>query len=170
MRTDSVTIDINASCQAIFELLHDYGRRLCWDPFLRQASLLGGASSAGPGVASRCVARWGAGGQAMETVYVSFTAPRLAAVRMTRGPIFLRFFAASIRQHELGGNRTRVTYRYRFAARPGMLARVIEPVVARVFRRETKRRLAALKEFMERGSPAADGGVVAVNCEKSLAR
>ena len=151
-----LTIDIDAAPEAIFDLIHDYSQRLDWDPFLREARLLDGAQVAGRGISSRCVARWAVGGLAMDTVYVSFTPPRVAAVNMTRGPIFLQSFAASIRQDRIDDNTTRVTYRYNFEARP-RLACFIEPIVGRVLYRETGRRLAALKRFLEAGRPTKRG-------------
>ena len=153
MRTASVTIDIDAAPEAVFDLIHDYSRRLDWDPFLREARLLDGAAVAARGISSRCVARRAVGGLAMDTVYVSFTRPRVAAVNMTHGPIFLRSFAASIRQDRIDGNTTRVIYRYHFEVQPRWFAFLIEPIVGRVFHRETCRRLEALKRFLEVGRP-----------------
>ena len=98
MRTLSAEIDIRARPEAVFDLIHDYARRLDWDPFLREARLLDGATSAGLGVKSLCTARGGFAGLAMETVYVSFDRPNVAAVKMTKGPAVLEAFAASIRQ------------------------------------------------------------------------
>ena len=149
MPTGSVEIDIHAPAEVIFDLIHNYSRRLEWDPFLRQATLLHGAQSAGLGVSSRCVARRAVGGQGMDTVYVAFSSPGVAAVKMTRGPFFLRSFAASIRQCPIDDNTTRVTYRYNFKSQPRWLSLVIEPIVAWVFFRETSRRLIALKRFWE---------------------
>ena len=158
MPVASVTVEIEAQIDEVFDLIHDYARRLEWDPFLREAKLLGSATAAGRGVASRCVARRGLGGRAMETVYVSFDRPGVAAVTMKRGPFFLAKFAASIRQEAISSSRTRVTYRYLFTCRPRWLAPLIDPIVQSVFHRETSGRLAALKRFLEsrpgRSSPA----------------
>ena len=98
MRSLEAAIDVHASPEDVFDLIHDYRRRLDWDPFLKEARLLDGAESAGLGIKSRCTARNGFGGLAMETVYVSFDRPRVAAVQMTRGPVLLEPFAASLRQ------------------------------------------------------------------------
>ena len=148
-----LSIDIRAVSEDVFDLIHDYSRRLEWDPFLREARLLDGAQVADVGVSSRCVARRAVGGAAMDTVYVTFSRPTVAAVSMTRGPWFLRSFAASIRHDCIEDGIVRVTYRYNFKAFPRFLAFLIEPVVQLVFRRETSRRLSALKRFVERGQP-----------------
>ena len=55
----------------------------------------------------------------MDTEYISFCRPNVAAVSMTRGPFFLRKFAASIRQKQISDNLVLVTYRYHFEAKPG---------------------------------------------------
>jgi hypothetical protein len=150
MKSVQAAIDIHASPEAIFDLIHDYSRRLQWDPFLKEACLLDGAQAAGPGVKSLCTARNGFAGLAMETVYVSFDRPRVAAVRMTRGPALLETFAASINQEDIGAGVTRVTYRFHFLSRPRWLRVVIEPIAAALFRREVRDRLEALKNHMER--------------------
>ncbi len=151
MSNAAVTVEINAPSTVVFDLIHDYPRRLEWDSFLREAKLLDGALTADRGVSSRCVARWAAGGLGMDTVYVSYTRPRIAAVEMKRGPFFLKSFAASIRQESIDDETTRVTYRYKYVVRPRRLAFLIEPIVGWIFHRETQARLAALKSFLEEG-------------------
>ena len=162
MPTTCVDIEISAESDAIFDLTHDYARRLDWDPFLREATLLNGATCAGLGVVSRCVARRATGGLAMDTEYVSFSRPNVAAVSMTRGPFFLRSFAASIRQKQLANNLTLVTYRYNFKVKPRFLASIVEPMVDLVLKRETQKRLAALKSHMESVRPVAHDAVVQI--------
>jgi hypothetical protein len=144
--TLSDSIDIAAPAVDLFALTQDYPRRLLWDPFLRSAELLDGAAAAGAGVRAWCVAHTGLG---METVYVSFTPPRVAAVRMTKGPWLIRSFAGSWRFEEVEDGRTRVTFSYRLVARPWWLSWLLTPGLAWAFRRDTRRRLAALKQAAE---------------------
>jgi ribosome-associated toxin RatA of RatAB toxin-antitoxin module len=152
MRSLEATIEIPASPVAVFDLIHDYERRLDWDPFLREARLLDGAEAA-VGVTARCTARSAFGGLSMDTVYVSFDRPRVAAVRMTRGTALLESFAATLRQDELDPGLTRVTYRFNFATRPRWLRPILDPIAAALFMRETRRRLAALKRHLEQSRP-----------------
>ena len=81
------SIVIAASPGELFALTQDYARRLEWDPFLKSAELVDGATAAGVGVRAYCVAHNGLG---METEYVAFNPPRACAVKMTRGPKPLR--------------------------------------------------------------------------------
>lgn len=152
MRSLEAVIEIHASPDAVFDLIHDYQRRLDWDPFLQEARLLDGALEAGLGVKARCTARSGFAGLAMETVYVSFDRPRVAAVKMTKGPAVLASFAASLLQEDIGAGVTRVRYRFNFSTRPRWLRMLADPIAAALFRREVRQRLVALKRHLERAS------------------
>jgi len=110
----------------------------------------------------------------METEYVSYTPPRVTAVKMTRGPWVVRSFAGSWRFTEVAVGRTRVGFRYNLKARPRWLSWVLTPMLSWAFARDTRKRLAALKAAVESGEllvgaggravpgPAVDGGRNAV--------
>jgi hypothetical protein len=149
MASHEETVEILGRPEQIFDLVHDYSRRLEWDSFLRAAAILDGATAAGVGVKTRCAARLKAGGMSMETVYVAFDRPNVAAVRLTAGPPLFAAFAASIRQTPLASGYTRVSYKVTLHTRPRWLRPLLEPVVSRVLARETRRRLADLKRFVE---------------------
>ncbi len=141
--------EMPASCEAVFDLVHDYARRLEWDTLLRAAHVENG-TVAGAGAVAVCSGRWLVGGLTMRTVYVSFRRGTVAAVKMVnRLPFFARW-AASIRHEALGDRRSLIVYTYSFRARPAWLAFVLEPILARVFRRETRRRLRALRAALVR--------------------
>src|SRR5947209_907543 len=117
------SVDIDASCEEVFDVIHDYGIRLQWDTLLSKACIIEGPSTeAAVGVSTLCVGRWTVARSGMETVYISFDRPRVAAVRMTRGAWFIADFAASIRHRPLetlaAGIRSRVVYKFRITARP----------------------------------------------------
>lgn len=155
MRSIEASIDIREKPEAVFDLIHDYGRRLEWDTFLKEARLLDGARGAAVGVRALCTARSGFAGLAMETVYVTFERPRVAAVRMTRGPAILKTFAASLRQTEIEPGVTRVTYCFNFSTRPRWLRALLDRLAAALFLRETRQRLRALKGRLEKRSREA---------------
>lgn len=147
MPKGTATIDIHASCEAVFDVLHDYGIRLRWDTMLSEARLLGGAEKAGKGVRSLCVGTWRSGYVPMETEYVSFERGKVAAVRLTNHPPMFETFSASIRHVALEDGLSRTTYTYSF--RVHRLATIVEPLVERMIARETRARLAALRDFLE---------------------
>ena len=138
---------VQGSPSEVFALTQDYSRRLSWDPFLRRAELVGGASAAGVGVRSWCVARMGVG---METEYVSFAPPRIAAVKMTRGPWFLESFGGAWEFTPAGAGATTVSFRYQFRTRPRWLSWLIEPLARRWFSWETRKRVVALETALQK--------------------
>src|SRR5262245_34970577 len=153
MPTFTQSIVVRADPVALFDLSQDYGRRLNWDPFLKEATLLGGAAGPATGVRAWCVARSGLG---METEYVTVARPRIVAVRMTRGPGILEAFAGSWRFESLGPERTRVVFRYHLKARPTWLRPVLEPVLTALFSLDTRNRRRALKRAAESFSQSED--------------
>lgn len=142
-----VSEEMPASCEAVFDLVHDYPRRLEWDTLLREAFVEGGGAAA-RGAVAVCRGRWLVGGLTVRTVYVSFTRGEVAAVKMVDRSALFERWAASIRHEPLGELRSRIVYTYNFRARPRLLAFVLEPILALVFRWETRKRLRALREAL----------------------
>ncbi|CAN5734691.1 hypothetical protein BH09MYX1_BH09MYX1_48250 [soil metagenome] len=138
------------SCEEAFDLTHDYKRRLEWDTLLSAAYLEDGALVAARGAKATCVGRGWLSRFALTTVYVSFARPNVAAVKMVNRPPLFSTWAASIRHEPLGEGASTLTYTFNFTARPSWLAWLIEPVMAWFFARETKARLAAMREYFAR--------------------
>jgi hypothetical protein len=98
----------------------------------------------------------------METACVSFNPPRTCAVKMTRGPRLIASFAGAWHFEEFEPGRTRVRFRYHLRTRPRWLSWLLTPIAARVFARDTRKRLEALRAAVEergllRGTPGAVG-------------
>ena len=145
----SITVDLPVSCDTAFAVIHDYDRRLDWDTMLRSARLLGGAARAGPGVRTVCAGTWRSAFLALETEYIQFVPGRVAAVKLTRRPWLFDRFAATMRHHAIGPDRSRLVYIYAFRARPRWLAPVLEPLMHLLMRREVRQRLRALRSYFE---------------------
>jgi hypothetical protein len=146
---ESLSIEINAPCATVFAVIHDYDRRLEWDMMLRQATLLGGATTAGLGVRSLCVGTWRGAFLGLETEYIRFVPGEVAAVKLTNQPPFFDNFAATIRHTAIADGRSRTTYIYNFRARPRFLAPLLEPIMNVLLKREVRNRLGALRAFVE---------------------
>ena len=138
---------IPASSSAVFDLVHDYTRRLEWDTLLRAAYLEDDAKVAAKGVTAVCVGRKSLCSIALKTVYVTFDRPWLAAVKMVNAPMFFETWAASIRHEDISNSESRLIYKFQFTARPKFFRFVLEPLMERVFVWETRKRLRALKAF-----------------------
>jgi ribosome-associated toxin RatA of RatAB toxin-antitoxin module len=145
MPTFERAIVVAAPRAELFALMQNYARRLEWDPFLREATLMG-ASEAGIGVRAWCVDHAGRG---METEYVAFDPPRRVAVKMTRGPWVFRKFAGAWIYDELAARSTRVVFKYHVESRIP-LGRLSDMLLAKFFAREMQSRLDALRSAVER--------------------
>lgn len=132
----------------VFRLLHDYERRLEWDTLLREARLTQGHTEAGLGATSLCVGKPFFGIFGIETRYVTFTPPHIAAVTLINNPPFFATFAASIR-HEDNAHGSTLTYKLRFTAKPRALRRLLEPIMLKALQAETAKRLRALAGGLE---------------------
>jgi hypothetical protein len=141
---------IPATSAEVFDLVHDYERRLEWDTLLSAAYLDDGHTQAAKGVTSVCVGRLGLGGFALKTQYISFDRPQLAAVKMLNRPPLFGNWAASIRHVDTGPRQSRIVYTFSFTSRPRLLRWLLDPILAGVFRWETRKRLRALREHFVR--------------------
>lgn len=146
----TVSEELPAPAAVAFDALHDYDRRLQWDTLLSEAYLCDGATTADEGVVSVCRGRRAVGGFAMRTIYVSFDRPDVAAVKLLAPSGVFERWAASIRHRDAGAGRSTITYVYSFVARPRWLAWLLEPLIERIFRWETRRRLRALGTYLSR--------------------
>lgn len=147
MPSAAVTESMPCPSAVVFELLHDYSRRLEWDTLLREARLTRGHKVAATGATSLCVGRPLFGIIGIETTYVTFTPGVLAAVKMINRPPFFDSFAASIRHQEIEGG-SQLTYKLTFRAKPRLLRWIFEPVMRIALRYETRHRLKALSRYL----------------------
>ena len=152
MPTIEIREIIPASADKVFELLHDYKRRLEWDTLLSEAYLEPEFEKAEKGAISVCRGKATLGGFAVRTRYVTFEKGKVAAVKMLNSPPFFDTFAASIRHLPIDGETSEVIYKVNFTAKPRLLRGIIQPVMKTVFAWETKKRLQALKAFFEKKS------------------
>lgn len=140
------SIKIKGDQSAIYDLTQNYNLRLLWDPFLKKAELLNGATQAAVGVRAWCVSKNGLG---METEYITLSPPDLTAIKMTRGPKIIKSFAGSWRFRKVADGLTQVIFRYHFNSAPAWLRHFLNPFMIMIFRRDMVKRLNALKLFVE---------------------
>lgn len=143
-----VTVDeiIAGDPEQLFALSQDYSRRLEWDTYLSEAYLLHGAGVAGLGVDAYCK---GTSGAVLISRYITYHPPKVAAVTMVKGPSILESFSGSWNFKPLPEGNCRVIFTYSFRARPRALKRILEPLIAFIYRRDMRRRLAAFKRWTE---------------------
>lgn len=149
MPTIEIRETVTASAESVFNLIHNYNRRLEWDTLLKEAYLEPEFKEACLGAISVCRGKNVLGGFALRTKYVSFDRSRIAAVKMLNRPPFFDSFAASIRHLKIDDTRSEIIYKVNFAARPAWLRPVLHPLMRAIFAWETRKRLRALKAFFE---------------------
>jgi hypothetical protein len=142
---DRVTETIPAPAREVFDLVHHHPRRLEWDTLLSAAYLDDGYTEAGKGVTSVCVGKWYLGRLALKTVYVVFDRPAVVAVKMVNHPSFFGSWAAPLRHEDTGDGSSRITYAFRFTAKPEVRRFVLDPLMGAIFESEVPKRLRALK-------------------------
>lgn len=145
-----VVNELPASCERVFDLIHDYDRRLEWDTLLSEAYLEPPFVLAEKGAVSLCRGRPILGGIGLRTIYVSFDRGKIAAVKMINRPPLFEMFAASIRHIAISKNKSKVEYRFSFLARPRFLRPLLHPVMQLFFRWETQKRLRALSKYLSK--------------------
>lgn len=139
---------IRASCDDVFRIVHDYGRRLEWDTLL-QAAYLEDADRADVGVVAVCVGKTVLMGIEMRTAYVSFKPGKVAAVKLSSPAPFFDSFAASIRHFDGGNGRSEIVYELNYKAKPVFLRPILHPIMSRMLEWETRKRLRSLKRYFE---------------------
>lgn len=150
MPTTEIKEIISAPADEVFELLHDYDRRLEWDTLLSEAYLEPEFAKAEIGAISVCRGRAVLGGFALRTRYVSFEKGKVAAVKLLNNPPFFETFAASIRHVPINAKSSEIIYKVNFTSKPRWLSFLIQPIMGFVFAWETRKRLRALKDHFER--------------------
>jgi Polyketide cyclase / dehydrase and lipid transport len=151
-----VTDIMPATSAKVFRLLHDYDRRLEWDTLLQDARLDSNWTEAQLHAISTCASRWHLGGIALQTEYVSFSPPHVAAVKMLNRPLFFEAFAATIRHNDLADGSSTIEYKYHFTARPSWLRWLLHPTMSYVFQCETRKRMKALRRWFEKNVEPQD--------------
>jgi len=152
---------IPATNREVFDLLHDYSRRLQWDTLLSEAYLTDGHTTAAVGAVSVCRGQRRLGAIALKTQYLVFKPGEVAAIKMVNRPPFFDTFAATIRHgpctaEGAAAPSSWIEYTFTFTARPRWLRFVLHPIMGAMFRHETRKRLEALRRhFAQRGKAPA---------------
>lgn len=155
MKGSTVSKQMPVCSSEVFNLLHNYDRRLEWDTLLLKAELTRGNVKAEKGATSLCVGRPLFGVFHMETRYVTYKEGEIAAVELISNPPLFSEFAASIR-HKDNDEGSIATYKFRFVARPKFLRWILEPIMLIALRIETEKRLSAMALFFAKKAPPSE--------------
>ncbi|MBC7899424.1 MAG: SRPBCC family protein [Saprospiraceae bacterium] len=148
MPTAYIELILPITADQAFDLIHDYDRRLEWDTLLQEAYLEPEFPVSAKGAISVCRGRRILGSIAIRSVYVTFDRGRIAAVKMLNRPPFFETFGASIRHFDLPDNTSKIVYKFNFTARPAFLRPILHPIMQKVLKWETGKRLKSLKTYV----------------------
>lgn len=146
MKTIKEEIEVLSPQEELFDLTQDYQRRLEWDPYLREAYLLNGAVDAEVGVQSVCTNHRGS---VMVSKYVSFKRPKVAAVTMVSGPYILKSFSGAWNIKTISDSSSLLVFTYNFELKGGIIGRLLQPLASFLFRLDMRKRLHAIKLYIE---------------------
>jgi len=148
MAHDRLEFDMPASCEVVFDAFHYHAWRLRWDSLVRSTHVEGGGECPYPGAITRSQGKGLLGGLAMRTEFLSYRRPLLAAARMVGTSFPFTRWAASMRHEAVDGGRSVMIYTYTIEAGPRPLRWLMEPVVHRIFRRQTIKRFGSMRAFL----------------------
>ncbi len=143
---------IAAPRRELFDISQDYYIRREWDPFVRDIEFLDGAVAAAPGVKVRVKAK---NRLTMVAEYISVKPPQRVAIKMVEGPWFFEHFAGTwsfetaAGQNDATGEATEVCFRYSFQLTTRLGRELGERLIAWMFHRDIRARLAGLARYAE---------------------
>jgi len=145
-----------ASSASAFEAFFNHRRRLEWDTLLSVNYVEGGGTHAYAGAITVNRGRGWKRGLAMRTRFLSYDPPRLAAAELLAPTGLFSLWAASLRLRDTPEGTAELTYTYSIRLRPRLLAWLLDPIAGFLFARETRRRFAAMAEYLRKHpGPAA---------------
>ena len=133
----------------VFDAFHYHHWKVQWDSLVADTQISDGAPCPYVGAIST---NGGAGllrPLAMETEFVAFDRPRLAAATMRGRSFPFGRRAASMRHVPLTGGRSTLIYSYTLETHPSALRWLMEPVVDRLFLHATRKRFRRLAAWLE---------------------
>ncbi|MBN6715460.1 SRPBCC family protein [Pseudomonas capsici] len=148
MRQNRIRMIMPASAADVFEAFHDHDVRMRWDSLLSRAEVEGGGSHPYVGAITFNQGRGWKRMFAMRTRFVNYQPGRVAAAVLVEPAGWFESWAASMQHRDLDDSRSELIYTFRLQMRPRWLGRVLDPLVNRLFEYETRRRFAAMAEYL----------------------
>ena len=140
--------EMPAQANVVFDAFHYHVWRSRWDSLVGHARVVGGAPCPFVGAETENTGGGLLRGLSMRTRFVSFDRPHLAAASMIGQSFPFSRWAASMRHRDTGPGQSLLIYVYTIEAAPRALRWLLEPVVARVFARQTQRRFERMRDFL----------------------
>ena len=137
-----------APCEAVFDIFHYQVWRSRWDSLVNATSIVGGAPCPYVGAINEVATGGLLRGLSMRTEFVSYKRPTIAAARMVGHSFPFTKWAASMKHEPVDEHRSVMIYTYTIETGPRLLRWLMGPIVSHIFRRQTRKRFAAMKDFL----------------------
>ena len=137
-----------------FEAFFNHRVRLEWDTLLRVNYVEGGGDHAYAGAITVNRGSGWKGGFEMRTRFLTYDPPHMAAAELLAPTGLFALWAATMRFRDTREGGSEMTYTYTLRMRPRALAWLLDPLANALFARETRRRFAAMAEYL-RAQPTA---------------
>ena len=146
MSTLSYEVNISSSPDIVYKISQDYSVRYEWDPFPDKIELLDGVDRIRKGTKALVKAK---NGLEMKVVFVQVDPPITAAIKMVKGPFFLKMFAGSWIFKAVDPDNTHARFVYSIKVKSWALPFITERLANIYFSRVIKKRLLGLKYYCE---------------------
>jgi hypothetical protein len=137
-----------APCDVVFDIFHYQLWRARWDSLVNATHIVGGAPCPSVGPVNQVAAGGLLRGLSMRTEFISYQRPRIAAARMVGRSFPFAKWAASMKHEAIDANQSVMIYTYTIETGPPMLRWLMEPIVDRIFQRQTRKRFACMRDFL----------------------
>jgi hypothetical protein len=142
------TLTMPGTAEAAFEAFHNHAKRLEWDTLLSAAYVEGGGSHPYVGAISFNLGRGWKRLFAMRTRFVNYQQPSMAAAVIDQPAGLFELWAASMRHVDVGDGTSLLHYTFNIRLRPRWLGAVLDPVAIWLFEYESRRRFAAMANYL----------------------
>ena len=137
-----------APCDVVFDIFHYQLWRARWDSLVAATHVVGGAPCPSVGAVNQVATGGLLRGLSMRTEFISYQRPRMAAARMVGTSFPFTKWAASMKHEAIGADQSVMIYTYTIETGPPMLRWLMEPIVDRIFQRQTRKRFACMRDFL----------------------
>ena len=137
-----------APCDVVFDIFHYQLWRKRWDSLVGATHIVGGAPCPYVGAVNEVAVGGMLRGLSMRTEFISYQRPRLAAARMVGTSFPFTRWAASMKHEPVNTDQSVMIYTYTIETGPPMLRWLMEPIVSRIFQRQTRKRFDCMRDFL----------------------
>jgi hypothetical protein len=149
-----------APSAAAFEAFYNHQIRLKWDTLLKITYVEGGGTHPYRGAITVNRGRGWKSPFKMRTRFITYDSSRyIAAAEMVEPIGLFAHWAASMRHKDLPNGTSELIYTFSMRLRPRWLGKLLDPIAALLYRRETRARFIAMAQYLRKQSNCLTGVV-----------